>query len=179
MSAFVRLVAAPLLGLCVAFLAQASFADDWVVLAPGDGKYVITMPGKAEESTQKIDTATGPADLHQYVVSVADDEAYISSYIEYADKIVAARSPQDHLKVAEQGTMNGLAGSTLRMEKETNVGDHPGRVFVLDLKDGLVYTACIYLVGNRLYQNVAVTTKDKAGSPGVIRFLESFTVYKE
>ncbi len=50
---------------------------------------------------------------------------------------------------------------------------------MLDLKDGLVYTACIYLVGNRLYQNVAVTTKDKAASQGVIRFLESFTVYKE
>ena len=167
------------MGLFVALLAQVSFAEDWVVLAPGDGKYVIQMPGKAEEQTQKINTATGPADLHQYIVSVADDEAYISSYIEYADKIVAARSPQDHLKVAEQGTMESLKGSKLRVEKETNVGDYPGRVFVLDLDDGLVYTACIYLVGKRLYQNVAVTTKAKAAGPGVVKFLESFTVYKE
>jgi hypothetical protein len=175
----VRTIAAPLLGLLLALFAQASFAADWVVVAPGDGKYIIQMPGKPEESTQKIDTATGPADLHQYLVSVGDDEAYISSYIEYSNKIVGGRTPQEHLKVAQQGTMGGLKGSKLRVEKETNVGDYPGRVFVLDLDDGLVYTACIYLVGNRLYQNVAVTTKQVAAGPGVIKFLESFTVYKE
>jgi len=179
MSPLVRSIVAPLLGLLVALFAQVSFADDWVVVAPGDGKYVIQMPGKPEESTQKIDTATGPADLHQYLVAVKDDEAYISSYIEYSNKILDARSPQEHLKVAQQGSMNGLKGSKLRVEKETNVGDYPGRVFVLDLEEGLVYTACIYLVGNRLYQNVAVTRKEIASGPGVIKFLESFTVYKE
>lgn len=158
---------------------QTSFADDWVVLAPGDGKYVIQMPGKAQESTQKIDTATGPAILYQYLVEVSGEEAYISSYIEYSSKIVVARSPQDHLKVAQKGTVDGLKGSKVLVEKETNVGEHPGRVFVLDLGDGSAYTACIYLVGNRLYQNVAVTPKAMAGGPKIVKFLESFTVYKE
>ena len=179
MSRFARLIAAPVLGLVLALMAQVAVADDWVVLAPGDGKYVIQMPGKAKEATQKIDTATGPADLHQYIVEVSNEEAYISSYIEYSSKILVARSPQEHLQVAQKGTMNGLAGSKLLVEKETNVGDFPGRVFVLDLGDGSAYTACIYLVGNRLYQNVAVTPKAMAGGPKVVKFLESFTVYKE
>jgi hypothetical protein len=179
MSRFAHLIAAPVLGLFVALIAHASLAADWKVVAPGDGKYIIQMPGTPEESTQKIETATGPADLHQYLVNVADDQAYISSYIEYSNKIVGGRSPQEHLRVAQKGTVNGLKGSKVRVEKETNVGNWPGRVFVLDLDDGLVYTACIYLVGNRLYQNVAVTTKDIAAGPDVIKFLESFTVYKE
>lgn len=178
MSAFVRLIGAPLIGLVVVLLAQTSFAYDWQVVAPGDGKYVIQMPGPPKESTQKIDTATGPADLHQYVVEVGD-EAYLSSYIEYADKIIASRSPQDHLKTAEGAFVKSFPGATVRVEKDTNVGDYPGRVFVLDLTDGNVYTACMYLVGRRLYQNVAATPKDRAGSPDVIKFLESFTVYKE
>lgn len=178
MSAFVRLIGAPLVGLVVAFLAQTSFAYDWQVVAPGDGKYVIQMPGAPKESTQKINTATGPADLHQYVVEVGD-EAYVSSYIEYADKIIASRSPQDHLKTAQAAFVNSFPGAKLKVEKETNVGDYPGRVFVIDLNDGNAYTACMYLVGRRLYQNVAATPKDRASGPDVIKFLESFTVYKE
>jgi len=179
MSRFARSIAAPLLGLLVALFAQVAVAQEWVVLAPGDGKYVIQMPGKAKEQTQQINTATGPATLYQYLVEVSNEEAYISSYIEYSSKIVVARSPQDHLKVAQEGTVKGLAGAKVLVEKETNVGDYPGRVFVLDLGNGSAYTACIYLVNNRLYQNVAVTPKEMAGGPKVVKFLESFTVYKE
>ncbi|MEO8557478.1 MAG: hypothetical protein ABI439_00330 [Rhodospirillales bacterium] len=179
MSLFVRSIAASVLALCVALFAQASFADDWVVVAPGDGKYVIQMPGQPKQQTQKINTAAGPADLFQYIVEVSNDEAYISSYIEYSSKVVVARSPQDHLKVAQEGTIKGLPGSKVLVEKETNVGDHPGRVFVLDLGNDSVYTAAIYLVNNRLYQNVAVTPKAMAGGPKVVKFLESFVVYKE
>lgn len=179
MSLFVRSIAAPLLGLMVALFAQVSVAQEWVVLAPGDGKYVIQMPGKAKEQTQQIATATGPATLYQYVVEISNEEAYISSYIEYNGKIVVARSPDEHLKVAQAAMLNSRPGAKLLVEKETNVGDYPGRVFMIDLGDGSAYTVCIYLVNNRLYQNLAVTPKAKAGGPTVVKFLESFVVYKE
>jgi hypothetical protein len=179
MSNFTRALAAPLLGVLAALMAQSSFAADWVKVAPRDGKYVIQMPAAPQEQMQQIDTPAGPAALHQYIVEVSPQEAYISSYLEASDEMIADASADQHLKRAEAGTLRGFPGARLRVDKATSVGSYPGRIFMLDVGEDSVYTACIYLVGNRLYQNVAVTPKATAGNSDVIRFLESFDVYKE
>ena len=179
MSAFVRLVGGPLVCLVVAFLAAPSFAYDWQMVASSDGKYAIEMPGRPTQMTQKINTATGPADLHGYMIEASSREAYISSYIQYSRQIIASRSTDGHLRAAQQGTIKSFPNSRLLVDREISVGRYQGRFYILDLGDGSAYTSSIYLVGDRLYQNVAVTPKDRADSADVIKFLQSFRVYRE
>lgn len=167
------------MGLFVGLAAQAALADDWIKVTPIDGKYVIQMPVKPEEQSQRLNSPVGPAALHQYIATVSPQETYISAYFEAQDPLVSDGSADRHLRMAEAGTLRSFPGSTLRMERETSLNGYPGRIFMIDLGNDSVYTACIYVVGNRLYQNVAVTPKAMAGGADTIRFFDSFVVREQ
>jgi hypothetical protein len=174
-----RALVALSLSLGVGLAAQAALAQDWVKVAPIDGKYVIHMPVKPEEQSQRLDSPVGPAALHQYIAAVSAHETYISSYFEARDPLVSDGSADRHLRMAEAGTLRSFPGSTLRMDRETSLDGYPGRIFMIDLGNDTVYTACIYVVGNRLYQNVAMTPKAMAGGADTIRFFDSFAIRSE
>lgn len=167
------------LGMGIGLAAHTAMAEDWVKVAPIDGKYVIQMPVKPEEQSQRLDSPVGPAALHQYIAAVSAQETYISSYFEAQDPLVSNGSADRHLRMAEAGTLRSFPGSTLRMDRATSLNGYPGRIFMIDLGNDLVYTACVYVVGNRLYQNVAVTPKSMAGGADTIRFFDSFVVRQE
>jgi len=165
--------------LIVGLAGFASFAQaqGWLSLTPGDGKYAVDLPGKPEEARQTVNTAIGPADSHRFTLKLGDDEAFITSYSDFRPSAVT-RPPAELMLEIEKGVMAALPGGKLRSHEAIVLDKYPGRAFVIQLPDGTLYTQRVYLVGNRLYQNIAVTTGERTGDSRVKHFMDSFRLLK-
>jgi hypothetical protein len=75
------------------------------------------------------------------------------------------------------GAVDGAVANThgrLLSHVETDLRGYPGREFRVQLPENFVMHAKIFLVRQRLYQVVVVTTTGRAFRPEVFTFLESF-----
>jgi hypothetical protein len=158
-------------------LASVAQAQGWLSLTPGDGKYAIDLPGKPEETRQTVNTAAGPADSHRFTLKLGDDEAFITSYSDFRPGAVT-RPPAELMQDVEKGVLASLPNGKLRGHEAIVLDKYPGRAFVIELPDGTLYAQRVYLVGNRLYQNIAVTTGERTGDSRVKHFMESFRILK-
>lgn len=164
--------------LLLALWAQAAAAYDWITVKPGDGKFAIDMPGPPRESAEDIDTPYGPARMHIAELFFADDESYVATYIDYDAKVLEGRTSQQVLKAAQDAMLGDMEEGKLRLEAEIAIDGNPGRAFVIVEKGGIFYSVRSFLVGNRLYQNIAITRQQQASGPVVGRFLQSFVLTK-
>lgn len=178
MRPMLRSLAVTATSLVLLFAASSAWAQNWVIVNPGDGKYAVHMPGHAKQTVQKVDTESGPVELHQAVVELGDDEAYVTTYADYSDKALQGQTPEARLTAVQAASLKAVNSKHLRFERAFSLSKWPARAYASDTGDGLVYSARIYLVGNRLYQNIAVTSAAKAESANVKRFLDSFRVIK-
>ncbi len=166
------------LALLVALWAQAAAAYDWITIKPGDGKSAIDMPGPPRESVEDIDTPYGPARMHIAELFFADDESYISTYVDYDAKALEGHTPQQVLKAAQDAMLGDMEEGRLRLESEIAIDGNPGRAFVIVENGGIFFSVRSYLVADRLYQNIAITRQQQASGPVVSRFLQSFALVK-
>ncbi len=171
-----RFLIVSLFSLIVAFFAGAAGAQGWLSLMPGDGKYAIDMPGTPKETQQTVTVGGAPAQLHQFVLAIGKDEAFVTGYSDFSAALT--RSPAELLLEIENGALQNLKGGKLRSQAATRFGQWPGRAFTIALPDGSVYDQQVFLAGNRLYQNIAVTSGDRVNDTRVQHFFASFKILK-
>ncbi len=164
-------------GLVLALSASAASAQGWLTIKPGDGRYSIDMPSQPKETKQTALTAAGPTELHQFAVAVGKSEAFVTTYGDFPTGSLK-RPPAMLMSEIENTVLSGMKGGRLRSHQVIALGQYPGRAFTIDLPDGTVYDQRVYFVGNRLYQNIAVTTGDRTNDPRVKFFFDSFKVLK-
>lgn len=176
MSILARLRLVCLFAIVLAWCGAAQ-AQGWVRFTPVGGNYSIDMPGTPKEVRQTTTIAGQPAELHQYAVEVGDSEGFITTFSDVRAGL--SRQPADLMLDIQNGVLASFKGSKLRSEKTLQFGKYPGRSFSLQTAEGVVYNQQIAVVGNRIYQNIAVTKSGPAGDGRVRYFFDSFRLLKQ
>jgi hypothetical protein len=100
------------------------------------------------------------------------------SYADYPSEPSDAAQYEKVLDGMRNGLLKGLEVHLL-LETKITLQGHPGREWRAMKMAGnveVIFNWKVYLVGRRLYQMVAATTKADAESPDVQRFFNSFQI---
>ena len=158
-------------GLGLAFQQTA----EWSKLDSVEGRFSASMPSKPEPGTKDVDTAVGKLAL--YTFSSSNNVAQLMiSYADYPNEPSNAAQYEKVLDGVRDGVLKGL-GADLISETRVILKGHPGREMRARKMSGdveIVFSWKVYLVGRRLYQMGAATTKADAEAPDVQRFFNSF-----
>jgi hypothetical protein len=160
----------------LSFTAAVHAEDKWETFSSKSGKYSISLPSKPMETDKKIDSAAGELTIYMALVAPNNDLAYLVTYNDYPDAALAGAEKDAMLDGVRDGNVKSFGGK-VASEKKITLGKekYPGREILLE-KPGetAVYRARMYLVNNRLYQVVIVSTKDVATNKDTDNYFESF-----
>lgn len=140
------------------------------------GGFKALMPGIPKPQSRN---APGGGVLHAFLVEEANG-AYMAAY---ADLVVPPGNTEDEIQQGLDLVRNGVVanqkGILIRDVKIKLAGKHPGREIEANLpKLKAVIRARFYIVGNRMYQAMAIGTAAWVNAPDANRFLDSFALSK-
>lgn len=168
----VLLLAGILLSACAAPAPSGDFKSD-------TGKFTVTIAQPLVESTQTVDTLAGKIDMHMFVAEIGKT-TFIVAYSDYSDAVVQ-KDPQKVLDLAENGAVSNVNGNFLDNKKITLDGN-PGYEFLFESTaqtgETITTKAHFFLVGNRLYQVMALANSGEVDLTVIDPFLASFKVLK-
>ncbi|MDT4898643.1 MAG: hypothetical protein QOH25_3720 [Acidobacteriota bacterium] len=175
-----KIVTASLLVLLVSTLAF-SFQQSapWEKFNSPEGKFNVLMPSKPKAQTSEVDSAIGKLTLYVYA-SPSSIGYFAVSYGDYPVEPKDASQKESVLDRVQNGILSNLKTEPVSAKKISLYG-HPGREFsAKKMVEGAdaVFNWRILLVGNRLYQLVAVTAQKDSESPEVAKFITSFELNK-
>lgn len=140
-------------------------ANTWQRVQPIAAGFSVMLPGTPEVSAQPINTQFGQATMHMYTFSTSS-EGYMAGY---ADSLV----PLDAQRALDGARNGALQNGRLISESNISLNGAPGRFFVIE-RDGIQFTAKVYVVGKRLYQTLALQKGPGPLSATAQSFLDSF-----
>lgn len=162
--------------LLVAAITTGCQGSGWSEYKPEGGRLAVQMPGTPKLQSQTVSTAAGDVELHVAMLQPDADTAYGVSWADYPQEAVQSLTADEVLDGARDGAVAKLNGTLAGSDNIMLSGSHPGRDLRVTMPDGAhVYRSRVYLIGNRLYQVIAVTTTAGASGPDVTKFLDSFT----
>ena len=142
------------------------------------GNFTVQTPIELEESSQSVETAVGPIEIHTFTAENRT-AAYVVAYSDYPAEMVAQTDPEELLNGSRDGAVQNVGG-TLISEDQIELDGNPGRALVIDAatEDGEQATvnANLYLFENRLYQVLVVVPKGEEDKVDIEGFLNSFDV---
>jgi len=156
-------------------LAGQGAGTDWVRLNPKGQGFSVLLPGTASEHEGKLTTKAGAVDVAYFLVEYKD-LTYVVSVSKFPKGTLKADTQNKRLENARDGALES-AGGELVSEKAVKLGTVPGRELLIDGKKAFVRTR-IYAAENRLYQTMAVGSKDKVHGANAKRFFDSFKIAK-
>ena len=150
-------------------------------LVSSAGRFSITAPTRLTEQTQDVSLGSaGHVEVHLFTGD-RNGITYYSSYVDYPQSVMNQGVPENMLAGARDGIATNMGGS-LASDKAVSLGTYPGRDFALEgVKDGnntYRVQVRLYLVDNRLYQNMVISPAGKT-DPGAEAFLDSFSLSGE
>lgn len=152
----------------------------WTKLDSVEGRFSVSMPSTPELVTRDVDTAVGKLALYTFGSSNKVAQVVIS----YADYPTVPNNVAQNERVLDgvrDGVLKGLEGDLIS-ETRVILKGYPGRELRARKMFGdveIVFTWKMYLVGRRLYQMGAATTKADVDVPDVQRFFNSFQLLEE
>jgi hypothetical protein len=148
---------------------------DWIEYRSEEGGFTVLLPAKPEVKTQSTATVAGTVSLTTALTEMKNYAAGVS-FNDIPSQ--AATDPEAVLSGGRKGAAQNLKG-TVVSEKPIKLGPYPGTEFVVETPDNLIYTARIYVVNDRLYQILFLTSKDQIDQFDVSGFFDSFTLLKK
>jgi hypothetical protein len=146
----------------------------WRTFTSPEGKFSISMPGQPTVTSIIIDTAFGPTYLNAYMLDSKDGFYYAASFMDHYPQLFEVKSVERILDDSRDGAVANVQGKLLG-ESAISIKKHPGREIVFESADGKsIVKARLYIVGERFYQIMATTSKEKQSSYNLTRFLKSF-----
>ncbi len=154
----------------------------WQEFTSTAGGYSIVMPGKPIEQKQAVDTTGGSVDL--YSASIDNQSgSYIAMYADYPANAVGQSDPQKLLDGSRDGAVAN-SGGTLVSEQKLLLNNNPGREIQVSVpaQNGQAAVLIVdryFLVGQRLYQTMAIIPNSQQVSADARKFLDSFKLLKQ
>jgi hypothetical protein len=168
----------------VAFAASACMRSDseWKPLVVDDCGFSVLMRQQPHYARQVLDTPAGRMEAHLYS-SDRPDAYFAVGYSDYPLALVVGGSPQQLFAGVRDTWVRRLeARVTATDDRITLGGRYPGYAFSGEGKNkgaDAILDARLYLVGQRLYQIVAISRKGEISQGIVNRFLDSFRLIDE
>jgi len=153
---------------------------NWQAFESEAGNFTVQAPPNREftETTQKVDIAS----VHLYESFIEEDGSYAIFYLDLpAEWAADPNASQGLLTSTRDGWLNIIQG-TLMEERTVSLGDHPGGEAIVEANINdlpVKFKIRYYLVQNRYYQIMAGIPKDRAFTPEMDAFLQSFALLKD
>lgn len=164
--------------LCIVLIytisAGASFA---YTLKSDEGRFVADMP--AEPTFEKLNekASSGPYVRYQWLTDQGS-KAWIVTYNDYQAGTINKTGLEQAYKNAVQGGVQGVKGE-LRSEKSITQQGITGKESLVYMPNGpLMMRQRIFILGDRLYQNIYVGPPGSENDSEVNAFFASFKVSK-
>lgn len=159
-------------------LAQAitNMGPEWKPLELKGGGFVVSLPGVATESEQKMASPVGEVVLHSASASWKN-YSYTVGYVDYPAAVMQAQTVEQALDAARDGSVRNTQGKLVR-ETRITLDGAPGRDLVTEVIGGKgLSKSRLLLIGRRLIEAVAVMPADEEyplkNSSDVQTFFES------
>jgi hypothetical protein len=150
----------------------------WKAFTSEAGRFSVLLPRTPRQTTQTVDTGVGAVDEHAFTV-MHGSITYLVSYGDYPQNVLA-RNPQAALDAFGDGAVASMEGKLLS-ERAISTNGHLGRELEIRLADdsgAAIVRLRIYVVGNRLYTVYTLAPEERASSPNVEKFLDSFKLVR-
>lgn len=150
----------------ITYAQQILKRSPWQQFSSPVGKFTISMPGKPiqESSTDPDGSVT-----HNFTV-VSGETVYLVTYSDLVAEVERVK-PSEIFDAVCKGYI--ADGDKLVNQREIQLsGGYPGRSVDLKATDGMNGKANIYLIGNRLYQLLLISSEVEDGR----QFFDSFQV---
>jgi len=144
--------------------AQTVLQAKWETLAPEGAGFSVDVPAAAAERVDEKASYT----MHSFTVTVGR-ATYLASYSDYQP---GKLNPKTAL-TANRDKFNKSLQATMKSSREITVDGHTGIDFTSETPAHNVRSQ-LFLVGNRMFQTVALVYKDVDETKNVDRFFESF-----
>ncbi|MBN9118243.1 MAG: hypothetical protein J0I06_03630 [Planctomycetes bacterium] len=141
-----------------------------------EGKFQVALAGKPIEKVRKVKIGDREQDLHVFSVE-QKGVAHVVTYLDYP-KGTIGEDKEKFLAGVVARNVGQLKGKVAAEEKVAlGKGKHPGRDVRVDLPDKKqLYRARVFLVGDRVYQIVALGPEEAVKGKETDDFLKSFAV---
>jgi hypothetical protein len=154
-------------------------SEKWQTFFSAEGRFSVLMPGTPVHEAKKADNPLGPVTMHAFLLMRSEvPDGFTVMYNDFPGPIPAGQAD-----AVLDGVVKGAGrrGNTVQEVKKINLTSHPGRELTTIRKGDAVPVMKhrVYLVRNRLYQVMVVTTEADAASPKVSRFLDSFKLIEK
>ena len=114
-------------------------------------------------------TAPGSVEVRMFIVEYTA-VAYGVLYNDLPGKVT---DPEKALDDGCAGAVRSSGGSLLA-EKKISLDGYPGREIRIKTRDNIIYTARIYVVGQRFYQTIVTVPEGMDISKAMKKFMDSF-----
>ncbi|NTW99209.1 MAG: hypothetical protein HGB35_04635 [Geobacteraceae bacterium] len=146
---------------------------EWKPFTSAQGGFSVLMPDIPVEKTEQANTVAGMIALHMFSLE-QKESAYV---VTYSDFPVAVNQTVDSKAVLDSSRDGAVASFQGKLLTETSISidGFPGRDLKIESPDGLhTVRLRIFLVKNRLYQVMIVTTKERVDLKDNFKYLDSF-----
>ncbi len=154
---------------------SSSSLKDWIEYRSEEGGFTVLLPAQPEVKTQSTATLAGTVPLTMALTEMKNYAAGVS-FNDFPSQVTA--DPETVLSGGRKGAAQNLKG-TVVSEKPVKLGSYPGTEFVVEAPNNLIYTARIYVVNDRLYQILFLTSKDQIDQFDVQGFFDSFKLLEK
>jgi len=144
----------------------------WQEFSSAEGNFAVLMPGTPTHEKTSTNTAVGPIDMHMFTLNIKRDAAYMVMYNDYPE-IVTKASPEALLDGGRNGALANTKGKLIG-EQSISLDGFPGREIVIDVPGKGLMKVRAFLVRQRLFQVLAVGTKEKIDHEDTAKYLTSF-----
>jgi hypothetical protein len=138
----------------------------WSEFSSPQGRFAVLMPGAPQEETET--NQDGSTD-HSFSLT-SDDSAFLIHYSDIPEMEKLSQAEVAKLLDNAPNDFTQGANAKLLRTKTVTIDGHPGKEFEFTLKEGINGKGRVYLVKERLYIVVGMTTQPD----NVQRFLDSF-----
>lgn len=160
-----------LMALFFAATAQAQWTD----FTSSAGRYSVAMPGAPQTNSQAVDTKVGKVTATMSYVEIAD-RVYMVTFNDYPAGSVARGGAAKVLDGVINGIVGSLPGGQKASDRAIDIDGKPGREVTVTGIQGAASSALIrvLVVGDRLYQLMALGAGNQPSDPDAQRFVQSF-----
>ena len=171
--------------LSVLFLNFTLIPSVWKEFQSYEGKFKILIPtGAMTEKVNKMKTAVGELDYHQYIYKPEDKDPenvfYLVNYCDYPKGTFPTDSTElihDFLAATVESSAESVKG-TIPYQSDIQQLGHQGKVWRVQYNNdkAQVKNKC-YLAGDRFYLLQVMTLKQHSLNPSIDKFLDSFQIF--
>ena len=163
--------------LALAVQTAGGSAGAWDLVTSDSLGFAVEFPGKPEYNEQSDDLGNGRTGMIRTYAVKSPAAAYDVTIWDLPEEATAPENVSQFLDNFRERNLDSISAK-LRIETKIEIGGHPARDVTADVM-GMVWRGRMVVARNRLYQIVAIISKNAEQSETTEKYLASFKLLGE